>query len=345
MGRKASASHVRNSNVDGEDHPFSDLALSLSYEGSAASRALRSFQWATQNRIPDSKFPHGLHSVWFDIVSRYSELALSVVGDKLVALAGVAERIIAARSGEEYLAGLWRSTFLSDFLWHLDYLRARPQLPEFRAPTWSWASVEDKVRGWNWMVLRNAEISFMASLVDVTIITHPKDRHKTGKVYGSRLEMKGRLRRVPSSCSQYTHDMFTHNIHYDTKELQDLVWKRSWNERNAGGTDDGPEVYYMPVRSIREMDHRHLHRAEISLCECGIVGLLVMKVDDGFERVGLFAMSATHWRNGFRDTAMFDSEIFSYFDDCEEERIVFLDGICRSQAGGSAGITLPTSPS
>ncbi|KAK3315622.1 heterokaryon incompatibility protein-domain-containing protein, partial [Apodospora peruviana] len=134
-------------NVNGEVHSFSPPLLLPLYRKSAASTALRSFQWATQNMIPDSQFPHNLHSVWFDIVSRYSELALSVAGDKLVALAGVAERIIAARSsGDEYLAGLWRSTFLSDLLWYPNNRRARPQLSlEFRAPTWSWASAEGKV--------------------------------------------------------------------------------------------------------------------------------------------------------------------------------------------------------
>jgi hypothetical protein len=144
----------------------------------------------------------------------------------------------------------------------------------------------------------------MASLVDVSIITHPKDRHKTGKVYVSRLEMKSRLKRVPSSCSSDTHDMFTCNIHCDTEELQGLIWERSWNEGNGGDIRDSPEVYYTPVQSIMEMDHRHLHWAETRLCECGRVGLLVMRVDNSFERVGLFATSARRWRHGFRDTAI-----------------------------------------
>lgn len=168
---------------------------------------------------------------------------------------------------------------------------------EFRAPTRSWASGDGKVGAHNWLTLEHAEIRFMASLVDVAILAHPKDQHKTGKIYSSRLEMKGKLRRVPSTCGHDTHDMFFDNIYYDNKESEKLIMGGSelWGDRNARGIGDGPELYYMPVRSIRELDPGHLHWAPGLTCECGIVGLLLMKVDGGFERVGLFEMTARHW--------------------------------------------------
>ncbi|KAK4450233.1 heterokaryon incompatibility protein-domain-containing protein [Podospora aff. communis PSN243] len=343
-------------NVEGEERPSPAFDLA-SYDGTQALLTRQVFQWATQNSTTDPRFPYGLHSVWLEIVSRYCELNLSVPGDKLVALAGVAERIIAARKGEQYLSGLWRSTFLSDLPWYVDYLPLLPPMSEFRAPTWSWASVQaPHVRAWNWITLRSAEVSFMASLVDVVIVAHPNDVNKTGKIYGSRLEIKGRLRRMPLTCSTDTHDMFTHNIYYDTDAFRDSQWERAQNARRVEGsfmgrllraeyTDEGPEVYYLPIRRIRETDHGHLHWDKTPLCGCGIMGLLVMKVEKGFQRVGLFSMSAREWRHGFRDTSKFDSLIYPYFDECKEETIVFLDGVCRSQTGGSAVATAPTLPS
>ncbi|KAK0639725.1 hypothetical protein B0T16DRAFT_423633 [Cercophora newfieldiana] len=120
-----------------------------------------------------------------------------MAGDKLVALAGVAERIIASHGGEQYLAGLWRS---ANLLWRVDITCwPYPRPSESRAPTWSWASIDSEIRSWswNWPESKYPDISFMASLVGIAIIAHPKDYHKTGKVYGSRLEMRGRLKKVP----------------------------------------------------------------------------------------------------------------------------------------------------
>jgi len=52
--------------------------------------------------------------------------------------------------GSEYLAGLWRSNLLEDLLWSSapdlkDPLKVAPLL-DYRAPSWSWASVDSQIR-------------------------------------------------------------------------------------------------------------------------------------------------------------------------------------------------------
>src|SRR4051794_24470963 len=46
---------------------------------------------------------------------------------------------------ENYLAGLWRQNLAGGLLWEIED-QARPRPVYYRAPSWSWASVDDKVR-------------------------------------------------------------------------------------------------------------------------------------------------------------------------------------------------------
>ncbi|KXX78515.1 Heterokaryon incompatibility protein 6, OR allele [Madurella mycetomatis] len=84
---------------------------------------------------------------WRHIVFAFSGLELTLAKDKLPALSGVAKRTLRLRpADDEYLAGLWRKTLLTDICWtgFRNDLR-RPQA--WRCPSWSWASVDGVVQG------------------------------------------------------------------------------------------------------------------------------------------------------------------------------------------------------
>jgi hypothetical protein len=76
--------------------------------------------------------------MWHGIVASYTGLQLTFGHDRLPALAGLAKQFQDYKRGK-YLAGLWEDTLVEDLLWHIDFPSARPE--EWRAPTWSWASV------------------------------------------------------------------------------------------------------------------------------------------------------------------------------------------------------------
>jgi hypothetical protein len=82
---------------------------------------------------------------WLDVVQRYTECGLTKMEDKFVAIAGIAKTVQALTNAQEqdYLAGLWRSDLVKDLLWHTVSAGIRPQ--GYRAPSWSWASVEGAV--------------------------------------------------------------------------------------------------------------------------------------------------------------------------------------------------------
>lgn len=88
--------------------------------------------------------------MWEKLVEEYSGCVLTDEKDRLMALAGVAMAIMIrlapeASFRERYLAGLWESRLVWQLCWKLkDKTGQRPR-PKYRAPSWSWASVEGKV--------------------------------------------------------------------------------------------------------------------------------------------------------------------------------------------------------
>lgn len=81
---------------------------------------------------------------WTDIVTDYSSRECSDPDDKLTALAG----IVAAfprRPDSVYLAGFWSSFLVQQLLWWRASTHVNTRPPSYRAPTWSWASIEGGV--------------------------------------------------------------------------------------------------------------------------------------------------------------------------------------------------------
>ena len=120
-----------------------------------------------------------LHKMpWSELVSAYSALDLTKLGDRLVAISGLASTMHAERMTSfqevdevhkglsiQYLAGLWSHSLETDLAWfvgatplscqageqkyevmasHRTDRKSRPT--EYLAPTWSWASILDPVR-------------------------------------------------------------------------------------------------------------------------------------------------------------------------------------------------------
>jgi len=86
--------------------------------------------------------------MWGWIVERYSECKLTKPKDKLVAISGVA-RIIQRQTRDQYVAGLWRKDLEVQFCWGTETpdWQDRRVFP-YKAPSWSWASLDCRVRLW-----------------------------------------------------------------------------------------------------------------------------------------------------------------------------------------------------
>jgi len=95
---------------------------------------------------------------WRALVEEYSDRCLSQTTDKLSAISGLAKTIAhvqreEGRASDIYLAGLWKGEFLFDLTWRVVTSESEPQAlarhdrrSPYRAPSWSWASVDRSVR-------------------------------------------------------------------------------------------------------------------------------------------------------------------------------------------------------
>lgn len=85
----------------------------------------------------------GRFRAWHNCVDEFAWRALTVPSDKLPAIAGIA-RILDNGSLGHYLAGIWSRNIGAGLAWGSPHPKLTPA-PSYRAPSWSWASVDGPV--------------------------------------------------------------------------------------------------------------------------------------------------------------------------------------------------------
>lgn len=94
---------------------------------------------------------------WRGVVQAYSKGRLTFSQDKLSAIAGIAMDLWRSLR-DRYLAGHWEGDMIHSLLWMVYQSEDYIGLPsEYRAPTWSWASIDAEINYMN--AWRNAEMS------------------------------------------------------------------------------------------------------------------------------------------------------------------------------------------
>lgn len=82
-----------------------------------------------------------LGALWAKVVSEYSRRKLTVPGDVLPALSGLARKFARPELGK-YLAGIWSSQLPDALSWRCKTGKMLKRHAAYQAPSWSWASVE-----------------------------------------------------------------------------------------------------------------------------------------------------------------------------------------------------------
>jgi hypothetical protein len=90
----------------------------------------------------------GLHREWQDLVESYCVRNMTKPTDRFRAISGLAAQYLRVHLdkdnkiwGQEYLAGLWRTTFAKDLAWSVRVAASSNGALGDIAPTWSWASL------------------------------------------------------------------------------------------------------------------------------------------------------------------------------------------------------------
>ncbi|KAF5711582.1 hypothetical protein FGLOB1_4941 [Fusarium globosum] len=164
-----------------------------------------SLSYLRQKLMRASKLEGEPSEFWNDFISRYTKARLTFSSDTLVALQGIVERITEARRGSkkgaselEYAAGLWRDeSFQQSLLWR-PKVGSSPTRPDYyRAPSWSWASLDGEVDffeqyiPWIW----NGKKTELAKILDVCV--EPQTGYSlstTGQIKSGLIEMQCHLR-------------------------------------------------------------------------------------------------------------------------------------------------------
>lgn len=107
---------------------------------------------------------------WNSLVENYTSRQLTNGGDKLVAIAGLARRVNLGID-DEYCAGLWRRSLPSGLLWEPSFDGCtRPT--NYRAPSWSWASVGGRIfLAYGPPAEKEWESSELVTVVDANILS------------------------------------------------------------------------------------------------------------------------------------------------------------------------------
>lgn len=150
-----------------------------------------------------------IYEAWRRIIGQYSTCALSFERDTLVAASGMA-KAFARHLGEEYVAGLWRGHLLQELLWRRSRGDGARRHAEYRAPTWSWASIAGPVEWW----ARGRVVEDDAEVRAVRVESCTADA--TGEVKYAELVLSGYL--VPQSSAEGKGRTLTKSIDVDGEE-------------------------------------------------------------------------------------------------------------------------------
>jgi Heterokaryon incompatibility protein (HET) len=154
--------------------------------------------------VAAGKSPKTLEHYWDTIVYAYSGLNLSLEKDKLPALSGVAKQMWSLRQGDEYLAGLWRKTILSDLRW-VPIHGNSSRLHSWRGPSWSWVSLDGTVM----VHYYDTEVRDYCKCVEASVTPlglDPTGEISSGYIVLSAAVMLTTLQKSPTS--QYPEDKF-----------------------------------------------------------------------------------------------------------------------------------------
>jgi hypothetical protein len=247
-----------------------------------------------------------IYEIWSKVVETYMECKLSFPEDKLVAISGIAQKVAIA-TGERYVAGLWDNSMLApSLLW---YVLGRRQADGtssirtaiegrrgYRAPSWSWASLEAKV-------ICNWPAACEQVLVNIlkTNICQAKGS-KLGRVLSAQMHIRGHLfKAILSVVNKSLDGSFEEDGRYSLRLLNNDEQDQSTVAERKPETME-PTIYLdtalMPERTCTEVYLLPVclgWRGRSRNLTTRLAGLLLAKAAFGtskaeFVRVGVFGM-------------------------------------------------------
>lgn len=241
---------------------------------------------------------------WLAIVQEYNLRCLTNSKDKLRAIGGIAD-LYHLKTNDQYCAGLWRSHLAEELLWKVFHPRASlssmlaesrdptststPSItlfprPKYRAPTWSWASVDGTAA--NHRALTRAP--FVADVFKVIDCVVVPERPKTPltAVRSAVLTVRGRVKRALLHIES--------QLLYETEEARES--EDSFGGCNLDALEHGKHPGY---RSVYCLEITSRVRKGFVGNQQGLA-IVEATVEETFNRIGTFGTWALD-KNWFED--------------------------------------------
>lgn len=217
------------------------------------------FKTSKQSEVFWEDGPSRFHDHWSAVVEAYSSTDLTFPSDKLMALSGVASEFL-AHVDDEYVAGMWRRHLEAQLCWYRPKFQppnVSNKRPQYRAPTWSWASIDGTIE----MPLPKSITLFEKPALRIKVIDVHLEfvtENTMGLVKGGYLDLVGQLKRctiqkgtlvrmkVDEVVVEITSEGGTHcpNVLLDAEDddleeastalslyyMPVLVWSRLWSK-------------------------------------------------------------------------------------------------------------------
>ena len=177
---------------------------------------------------------HRLCYKWSAIVQEFSQRSLSNPSDKLSALAGVAA-VFHKIWGGSYYAGIWSQYIFQQLLWSFNPTFSDPETyprpaPQYRAPSWSWASIDGKLSMPQFPYLETHGLEFVSCDITLADAANP-----FGPILDGQLRLRGMVKEgyiardlFDLSCTEPSLSTRIGSISLDSMELRKQTLPKIW---------------------------------------------------------------------------------------------------------------------
>ncbi|KAM5349014.1 hypothetical protein ACJ41O_008837 [Fusarium nematophilum] len=174
---------------------------------------------------------------WARIVNAYSACGLTVLGDKPIAILGVAEHLRNELT-VEYCAGLWRSKLEIQLAWQVKQLQPDRSPRNDLAPSWSWISVNGEVELQQIDVYEGYDLEPLASITEVSLCREAN---------GGRGEKLIRNLQMRCGLNQVRLEGDDQNYHLEGDGMEHA--RRAWAD--APDVVDAEGLFFVPLFEIQ----------------------------------------------------------------------------------------------
>jgi hypothetical protein len=221
---------------------------------------------------------------WAELVQGYALLDLSYTKDIFPALAGLAKSV-QQMTNDVYLAGLWNSSLHLGLAWcwaqPAERLHRQKRPAKWRAPTWSWASIQ----GGGGVTWEGTLGIYRTPLIDILdVLCHPMGPDPLGALDEAWLRLSGSYVEMtlwyPGSNSYDRHALTEFSLHGcgETSTYTDLFIDYDVREEGQHHIANGSQVFILPLYEGNQSTvYLVLRRIDEDSQTYGRIGILMKK--------------------------------------------------------------------